>query len=410
MRILHLIHRTWPYHGGAERYVWEHALAAKRWGHTSTVVATDAWDMSWLVSREGRHLNPGRITRDGIEIIRFPVAHPPAQNIFRAIFRRLKKGGPDRYFYPNPFVPKLDNWIKTANHFDLVHANAMPFLLHAGYRYAQNRNVPLVSVPHANLGSSGDRIEPLHYFAGDQPKVLRESTMVVAQNRFEASVYKNECGVDEGKILVLGSGIDPDEWIDADADLARKAFFIPRGRKIVLSVTAHCRDKGSNTLLDSSIDLWGRGEDFVLFLAGPVQKDFREHLDTRSAEIPQGNLIVTGYIREELRKHLFRAASVVAAPSRLDAFGIILLDGWISEKPVIGCNAGGMPDLIQQNKNGYLVEFGNKDDLSEKISTLLNNEELSLSMGQRGRKLTLSKYTWQKVTDRFYRTLQERLN
>ena len=410
MRILHLIHRTWPYHGGAERYVWEHALAGKRWGHTSTVVATDAWDMSWLVSKQGRHLQPGRFTRDGIEIIRFPVAHPPARNIFRAVFRRMKKGGPDRYFYPNPFIPEFDKWIKTADGFDLVHANAMPFLLHGGYRYAQRKNVPLVSVPHANLGSPGHRIEPLHYFAGEQPKVLRESALVVAQNRFEASVYKNECGVNERNTLVLGSGIDPDEWMDADGDLAGKAFSIPRGRKIVLSVTAHCIDKGSTTLLDSSIDLWRKGEDFILVLAGPVQKDFREHLDARSEEIPQGRLIVTGYIREEIRKHLFDAAWIVAAPSRLDAFGIVLLDGWMCGKPVIGCNAGGMPDLIEPDRNGFLIEFGDTEDLSNKISTLLNNEELAISMGRNGREKTVAEHTWQRVTDRFYKNLQERLN
>lgn len=412
MRILHLVHRTWPYHGGAERYVWELALAAERWGHSSTIVATDAWDMSWLVSRKGRHLQPGRFVKDNIEIIRFPVAHPPAQNLLRAVFRRLRKGGPDRFFFPNPFIPKLDTWIRKADNcdFDLVHASAMPFLLHAGYRYSRNRNVPLVSSPLANIGSESHRIEPLKYFAGDQKKVLRESSLVVALNRFEASVYKNECSVNESDIFVLGCGINPEEWVDAHGDLARKAFSIPSGRKIVLSVTAHCYDKGSNVLLDSSIDLWKKGEDFVLVLAGPVLKDFRDHLEARADEIPQEKLIITGYIREEIRKHLFRAAYMVAAPSRLDAFGIVLLDGWISGKPVIGCNAGGMPDLINPGKNGFLVNFGDTDDLSRRISTLLNNQDLASAMGQNGYKATIDEHTWKQVTDRFYMKIQERLS
>jgi glycosyltransferase involved in cell wall biosynthesis len=408
MKILHLIHRTWPYHGGAERYVWEHALAANRWGHESTVVSTDAFDMSWFVSRRGRHLKPGKFMHSGIEVIRFPVAHPPLQNLFRALFRRLVKGGPDRFFYPNPFIPQLDSWIKKADGFDLVHANAMPFLLHAGYRYAKKRGVPLVSVPHANLGSRSGRIEPLHYFAGQQPAVLRESALVIAQNRFEASVYHDECGVKNGNILILGSGVNPAEWAGARGDLALKAFSVPAGSKIVLSLTTHCLDKGSCTLLDSAIDLWKKGENFILFLGGPVMDDFRDHLDSRSAEIPQGKLVVTGYISEEIRKHLFAAASIVAAPSRLDAFGIIILDGWMAGKPVIGCNAGGMPDLIDDGVNGFLVEFGDTEALSEKISTLLSNEDLAASMGSAGYSKTIQAFTWQKVTDNFYRTLQER--
>ena len=407
MKILHLIHRTWPYHGGAERYVWEHAIAAERWGHSSTIAATDAWDMSWLVSKTGQHLQPGRFTHEGIEILRFPVAHPPFQNIFRAVFRRLRSGGPDRFFYPNPFVPQFDRWIEKAEGFDLVHANAMPFLIHGGYRYSARKKVPLVAVPHANLGSADHRIQPLHYFAGDQPEVLRNSALVVTQNSFEASVYTDEYKVNEQNILILGSGIDPNEWENADGSLARRAFSIPAEKKVVLSVTSHCVDKGSTTLLDSSIDLWNNGIDFVLVLAGPVQNDFRLHLDARAADIPPDKLIVTGYIREEIRKHLFKAADIVAAPSRLDAFGIVLLDGWISGKPVIGCNAGGMPEIISHGEDGFLINFGDRENLSNTIQTLLKNEELAGTMGRNGRKKTLEKYTWRIVTDRFYRRVQE---
>jgi len=409
VKILYLVHRTWPYHGGAERYVWEHALAASKWGHSSTVVSTDAWDMSWLVSRSGRHLRPGKFIRDGVEIIRFPVAHPPFQNVLRALFRRLTRGGPDRYFYPNPFIPQFDRWISNAQGFDIVHANAMPFLLHGGYRYAKRRGVPLISVPHANIGSRSCRIEPLHYFAGQQPEVLRESFFVVAQNRFEASVYHDECAVRNENILILGSGVNPEEWADADGHLAAKAFSIPAGNKVVLSVTTHCKDKGSCTLLDSAINLWKAEEDFVLLLAGPIQADFRSHLDMRSCDIPQGKLIVTGYISEDIRKHLFAASSIVAVPSRLDAFGIVVLDGWISGKPVIGCNAGGMPDLIDEGINGFLIDFGDTEALSKKISILLNNENLAESMGRCGRAKTIQKYTWHNVTDNFYTAVQERL-
>lgn len=407
MKILHLVHRTWPYHGGAERYVWEHALAGERWGHSSTVVATDAWDMSWLVSRQGRHLQPGTFFRKGVQIVRLPVSHPPCQNLFRAVFRRIRKGGPDRFFYPNPFIPAFDRWIRKDRGFHMVHANAMPFLIHGGYRYSKRRHVPLVSVPHANLGSRSHRIEPLHYFSGDQPLVLRKSSLVVAQNRFEASVYRDECGVKQEDILVLGSGINPVEWKEADSDIARRYFSIPLNRKIVLSVTAHSVDKGSCALLDSCIDLWKNQRDFVLVLAGPVLPDFRKHLDDRAEEVPQNNLVVTGYISEEIRKHLFMAASLVAAPSRLDAFGIVLLDGWISGKPVIGCNAGGMPDIITEGEDGFLVDFGDSCKLAERIDTLLENETMAIAMGEKGKKKTVLNYTWDRVTDRFYRSVQE---
>lgn len=408
MRILYLVHRSWPYHGGSERYVLEHALAAVRRGHEAVIATTDAWDMASFVSGGGRRLPRGRFVHRGVEILRFPVVNPPFQNLMRAVLRRVKPGGPDRYFYPNPFVPEMDRWLGSDHGFDLVHANAMPFLLYGGYRHAVRNGIPLVAVPHANLGTRDHRISPQHYFAGRQPEVLRSSDLVVAQNRFEASVYAGECGVKRERIMVHGSGIEPGEWAGASAERGLRTLSLPSGARMVLSVTAHCRDKGSMTLLDSAISLWESGMDFHLVMAGPLMDDFRKHLDSRSSEIPDGKLVVTGYISERLRKDIFTAARAVAAPSRLDAFGIVILDGWISGTPVIGCNAGGMPDLIDHGKDGFLVDFGDREALAGFMRTLLEKPELADSMGRTGRKKTMRNHTWGMVTDRFFHELQDR--
>ncbi len=409
MKILYLIHRSWPYHGGSERYVLEHALASVRRGHEAVIATTDAWDMSAFVSRGKRRITPaGKIVHRGIEIIRFPVVNPPFQNLLRAFLRRIAPGGPDRFFYPNPFVPEMDKWLRQDHGFHLVHANAMPFLIHGGYRYSVENEVPLVVVPHANIGGPDKRITPIHYFRGDQKKIFRGADLMVAQNSFEASVYLEECRVSPEKIIVHGSGIDPGEWHSVSPEDALKALSIPAGVPIVLSVTAHCRDKGSFTLLDSAVRLWKEGLDFFLVMAGPVMDDFRQYLDGKSAELPDGKLIVPGYITEKVRKDIFAAAGVVAAPSRLDAFGIVLLDGWISGKPVIGCNAGGMPDLIRHGKDGFLVQFDDAADLAGRIKELLENSDLAETLGSAGREKTLSNHTWEKVTDRFFHELEKR--
>lgn len=408
MRFLYLIHRSWPYHGGSERYVWEHALETVRRGHDAFVATTVAWDMSVFTSGRGRRLPAGCFSHRGITVRRFPVKNPPMQHLFRALFRRLLPGGPDRFFYPNPFVPSMDRWLKLQDGFDIVHANAMPFLIYGGYRYSVKRNVPLVSVPHANLGGPGNRIEPLRYFAGSQPDALRSSALVIAQNRYEASVYRDEAGVPDGSIFIQGSGVDPDEWQEVTAERCLSELGIPRNEDLILSVTAHCRDKGSFALLDAAVSLWSSGRNFTLVMAGPVLEDFRRHLDRRSASVPDGKLIVTGYVSEDLRKSLFKAASVIAAPSRLDAFGIVVLDGWVAGKPVIGCSDGGMADLIRNGKDGFLVGFDDSRDLADKAALLLEDRCLAGEMGRSGRERVLSGYTWRHSTGRFFAELERR--
>lgn len=402
MRMLHLVHRSWPYHGGAERYVLEHALASRRWGHESTVLTTDAWDMSWMVSRRGRHLEPGRLVHRGVEIIRFGVSHPPLQNLLRGLLIRLAPGGPDRFCYPNPFLPSMARWLRRSRGWGFVHANALPSLLYMGWRHARREGAGMAAVPHANVGEPHRRTQAVRYFDGAAGKVLRDSSFVVAQSSFEAGIYR-DMGVPDERVLVLGSGIDPDELRGAEP--ARESLGL--SGEVVLSLTAHCRDKGSIDLLAASRELWRRGSGHTLVLAGPIMPDMEEELADVAGELPPGRLVVTGYLDREDRLAWLASCDVLALPSRLDCFGIVLLEAWFMGKPVVGCYSGAMPDLVRDGSRGFVVPFGDRRTLAHRLGVLLRSPGLRRGMGERGRRMVMSGFTWRAVTDRFYSRLAE---
>ena len=406
MKIMHLVHRSWPYHGGAERYVLEHALAGNRWGHESVICTTNAWDMSWLVSRSGQYIKRRTDIWNGIEIMRFPVVHPPMQNLLRAVLRRISLCGPDRYFYPNPFIPSLHRWLSVDRGFDFVHANAMPFMLYEGWCYSRKTGAGLASVPHPNVGEKYRSIKALHYFRGCQKKILQNSTFVVAQSQFEKELYTG-MGIPEERVHISGSGIDPAEFQNTDPDLVLKRFGIKK--PLVLSLTAHCRDRGTEQILEACGNLWMKGHEFTLLLAGPVFPDVEKYLTNCSESIGEfnENIVITGYVSNRDRMDLLAAADMLLQPSRLDCFGIVILEAWASGKPVIGCWSGGMPDMIQDGSNGFLVSWGDTVSLMNRIEILLGNPELRQVMGSRGRKEVLERFTWERVTDSFYRRLSQ---
>ena len=400
MRILHLVHRAWPYHGGAERYVLEHALAGVDRGHESVVCTTDAWDMSWLVSRRGRNVPVPADSHRGVTIRRFPVLHPPLQPLLRASLRRLLPCGPDRFYYPNPFLRGLGRWLDRQEPFDLVHANAMPFMLCEGWRLARRRGSILAAVPHANYGERFRRADALRYFDGCQPRILRESSFTVAQSRFESGLFR-DLGVPEERILLLGSGIDPEELSRADGNRGRARHGLDG--PVVLFMTAHSRDRGTPDAIEACRMLFADGRRFTLVLAGPLLPDAGRFLDVPpGVEDPAGSIVVTGLVSAEERLDLLGAADIVILPSRLDCFGIVLLEAWTCRKPVIGCWSGAMPDLVDDGRNGYLVSWGDVPALADRIRRLLEDGGLRDRMGEDGRRFVLSERTWSRVTDRFY--------
>lgn len=406
MKILHMIHRTWPYHGGAERYVIEHALAGKRWGHESVICSTDAWDMSWLVSRTGNHIQKKVDIWNGIKIIRFPVVHPPLQNLFRALLRRIMPCGPDRYFYPNPFIASLHRWLSIDRGFDIIHANAMPFMLYEGWYHSGKTGAGLISVPHASVGEKYRPVSALNYFSGCQKNIIRKSNYVVAQSDYERNLYV-DIGVPSERILLLGSGIEPEEFVKSNPAVGRRRLGVKE--PVVLSMTAHSEDRGSRHIIEACRYLWEKGNKFTLVLAGPVLPDIENYLADHASLNGNdcGNIVITGYVPKEERIDLMAAADIVLQPSRLECFGIVILEAWASGKPVIGCWTGGMPDMIEDGHNGFLVSWGDVATLANRIDILLKNPQLRDSMGEKGRQMVLRERTWEKVTDRFYRRMAE---
>jgi glycosyltransferase involved in cell wall biosynthesis len=72
------------------------------------------------------------------------------------------------------------------------------------------------------------------------------------------------------------------------------------------------------------------------------------------------------------------------------------LEAWRCAKPVIGAKVGAIPEVIEEGKDGLLVEFGEVDQLVSAIISLLNHPDLVKEMGETGRKKVIDRFNWQK--------------
>ena len=86
---------------------------------------------------------------------------------------------------------------------------------------------------------------------------------------------------------------------------------------------------------------------------------------------------MTGYY-DKKKLAVFKETDVYCMPSRSDAFGIAFLEAWAAGKPVIGANIGATPEVINNNIDGYLVDFDNPHDIAEKVVKLLKKKRKSL--------------------------------
>lgn len=143
-------------------------------------------------------------------------------------------------------------------------------------------------------------------------------------------------------------------------------------------------------------------------------------------KIPNIRLVMIGYGAEEqkIREYIFnnnlnsyvtiksprygrdlaseyKYSHLLVLPSLYEGQGIVVLEAWAAKIPVIATRVGSLKDLIENDKNGYLVDPNNPYQLARRITELLVSEK-RINMGRNGFNLVKEYYTWDKSVKKVY--------
>ncbi len=91
---------------------------------------------------------------------------------------------------------------------------------------------------------------------------------------------------------------------------------------------------------------------------------------------------------------------VLPSINKAEAFGLVLLEAMACSTPVVASNLPGVRSVLKNGREGLLVRPGDVNDLANKIKAILSDKKLAEKMGQAGRELVETKYTWAKVAKR----------
>jgi glycogen(starch) synthase len=116
----------------------------------------------------------------------------------------------------------------------------------------------------------------------------------------------------------------------------------------------------------------------------------------------------TGAVSDEDLQRLYQTCDLFVAPSLYESFGLIYLEAMNYAKPVIGCRAGGIPEVVDHGVSGLLVDPESPIALAEAITSLLSAPVKLRELGLAGRQRLLDRFTHIQMARRFaevYRTV-----
>jgi len=342
------------------------------------------------------------LRKEGIDI--YVVTHGTT-NLFNLKICRINT--PDfkywRRLFFSYYASKTLNKIKDKYDFDIVHYNEPHIIL-------SSLNKPIVSTIHSNqINDVKNKMKVKKIMTLENISEIYIKNPVGAMTDIVSAQKSNEiicpceelkemihkyCFVEEKNIHVIPNGIDVSKIIIKNREndilkkhgLKRDRYLLFMGRLDPI--------KGIEYLIYAFKNINLKHRELKLVIAG---SGFYENFLKSIAKHTEGIIFLGHVSREEDKQSLYRNCMAVVLPSLYEALPMVVLEAMAFAKPIIASRIGGIPTIIRDCHNGFLVEPGNPRDIERCVDQLAEDTGLRREMGVRNRKLVESEYSYENM-------------
>lgn len=118
----------------------------------------------------------------------------------------------------------------------------------------------------------------------------------------------------------------------------------------------------------------------------------------------------TGKVSFRESARIIKSSHVLALPSLIEGFGLVLSEANACYKPVVAYNVPGVREVVKDGVNGFLTSPRDVKGLADKIVRVLSDEKLRRRMGKEGRRFVEERFTWERAAQETIKVYNHVLN
>jgi glycosyltransferase involved in cell wall biosynthesis len=214
-----------------------------------------------------------------------------------------------------------------------------------------------------------------------------------------------QAGVPSVRTHVIHNAIDVNRFINVDRQCRRQLadLFAKPPRFFVGAAGRLSPEKGFGILVAAAERVTKERADvgFVLFGDGPLREELRADIAQRGL----GDRVILAGFRKNLDQWL-PALDALAIPSFTEGLPNVALEAFAARVPVVGTDVGGIPEVVEDAVNGYVVPPGDPDSLARGLLDMLADDTRRKEMADRGFRHVQDVFTFPRQAER-YRQLFE---
>ncbi len=202
---------------------------------------------------------------------------------------------------------------------------------------------------------------------------------IVANSVAAADFAAHQESCDRARYRVIHNGIDADAFLsDADPDETRLRLGIPQNRTIIGIVANFSPVKDHALFVRIARELMKRRDHlhFLMVGGGPGHREIMRAVRHRGLADR-----FTRYAASDDVADLYAIMSVMVLCSKSEGFPNAVLEAMAARRPVVAAKVGGIPELVDHERTGLLVDSRRASDFAEAIDRLLTNQDQAAATG-----------------------------
>lgn len=240
--------------------------------------------------------------------------------------------------------------------------------------------------------------------------VVNDSDLILCVSKYTKNeIIDRVDGIETNHIKFLPNGVDINRFFPVENTSGfLNRYNIPENSNIILTLARIIRRKGHDTVIKCLPSLIKKFPNIQYVIAGPHRKKdtYLDELKLLAKELSVENHIVfVDYIPDSDLNEIYTRSQVYVMVSRTyndigdsEGFGITFLEANACGCPVIGSTEGGIPDAVENNKNGLLVPADDIKSLTKAIEKFLENQSFRRKIIDQGIERVNNDFTWEKLT------------
>ncbi|MEM2384012.1 MAG: glycosyltransferase family 4 protein [Candidatus Bathyarchaeia archaeon] len=301
----------------------------------------------------------------------------------------------------NHFIEKKIADISKHERFNLIHAHDW-LVAPASIASKHYLRVPLVLTMHSTeVGRAQGLHSPDSFLIdGFEWWLTYESKRVIVTSNAMKSEIKGHFRLPSEKIDVIPNGIDIAKYeVSVDRESVKRRFGIDPSERIVLFIGRLVPQKGVEYLIMAAPKIIERHpEARIVIIGNGWIKDNLWNLAHSTGCLHK--ITFLGFLSDQDVIDLTLSSDVLVIPSVYEPFGIVALEGMAAGIPVVASSVGGLAEIIEHDKTGFLAYKENPDSIAWGVNKILSDHGYAHWLVQNAKRKVHEVYSWEAVARR----------